>query len=94
MGCRLLHVYRKLVQEKKMTAIEQLQVLREARVTAHVEPTHVPDILLFQALDRQGIPAQQTRKELNEAFRQGIIRVHRTINGQSIELIDKKLTKF
>ena len=72
-----------------MTVLEQLQTLREIRVAAHIEPTHVPDIQLFRALDEQGIPAQQARKELNEAFRQGIIRVHRTINGRSIELIDK-----
>ena len=69
-----------------MTALDALFNLRQQRRDAHIHPDFVPEVELFRVLN--GSPVESTKQQLNEAFRQGKIRLHRTVNGRSVELID------
>lgn len=69
-----------------MTALDILFNLRQQRRDAHIQPDFVPENALFRALD--GSAVENPKQQLNEAFRQGKIRLHRTVNGRSVELID------
>jgi hypothetical protein len=69
-----------------MTALDILFNLRQQRRGAHIQPDFVPEIELLRAL--YSSPVESTKQQLNEAYQQGKIRLHRTINGRSVELID------
>ena len=69
-----------------MTALEAIFMLRQQRRDKRIHPDHVPESTLFGFLD--SCPPDDYKKQLNEAYRQGKIIIHRTLNGRSIELID------
>ena len=69
-----------------MTAIEALSLLLQRRREKRVMPDFIPEIDLFLFL--RNYPNENYKQQLNEAFRQGKIKIHRTINGRSIELVE------
>ncbi len=65
---------------------ERIKALRQARRDRHV----APDYVVYNELSAN-VDEDLLRQQLNQAFKEGYIKVHRGINHQLIELLKDEL---